>query len=332
MAGDWIKMRPSLLTSPKVNGMARFLEDSPKVSRALSTGYSGPMSEIVSRNVMRNVTVASLLIVWSAANEHTTDGVFKNADLSDIDDMVGIPGFGEAMEFVGWAIFDAENGSVILPNFSEYNTCGKDRSAEKNAERQRKFREKQRSVTETSNGKSNVTNNVTNNDREEKRREEGKPPTSPIGEVSPPTNETLVTMGEGTASLPIVPADPQKTEPVAAKATAQGTRLPADWALPRSWGEWALSHASEQGHALSADAVRATAEKFRDFWVAKPGKDGRKADWEATWRNWIRRELERQPAAAPRRSIHDQRSATIAALTGQAGDADILEGELRVVG
>lgn len=29
-------------------------------------------------------------------------------------------------------------------------------------------------------------------------------------------------------------------------------------------------------------------EKFRDFWAAKPGKDGTKLDWDATWRNWIR--------------------------------------------
>jgi len=168
MAGDWIKMRPALLTSPKVNGIARMLESSPTVSAVLSTGYAGPMSEIVSRNVMRNVTVAALLIIWSAANEHTKDGVFINADLSDIDDMVGIPGFGEAMEYVGWAIFNEQDYVVTLPNFSEYNTCGKDRSAEKNAERQAKFREKQK----LSAGKSNVTNNVTNNGREEKRREE----------------------------------------------------------------------------------------------------------------------------------------------------------------
>lgn len=28
--------------------------------------------------------------------------------------------------------------------------------------------------------------------------------------------------------------------------------------------------------------------KFVDFWIAKPGKDGRKKDWPATFRNWIR--------------------------------------------
>lgn len=171
MAGDWIKMRPSLLTHPKVSGITRILEVDLKVGKALSNGFSGCMSEIVKRNVMRNVTVTSLLIIWGAANEHTNDGVFYNADLSDIDDMVGIPGFGFAMVSVGWAEYDEENSTVKLPNFSEYNTCGKDRAAENNAERQRRYREKKKGE---SNVTHNVTQDVTNNDREEKRREDIK--------------------------------------------------------------------------------------------------------------------------------------------------------------
>lgn len=178
--------------------------------------------------------------------------------------------------------------------------------------------------------------------REEESRQEGKPPTSPIGEVSPPSDETpSVTetpeaspeappQPEGAkASLTALPAKPTDAQ----KGDARGTRLPADWRLPKAWGDWALAEAIKRGAILTPDDVRETAEKFRDFWVAKPGKDGRKAEWEATWRNWIRREFDRQPAATPRRSIHDQRSATIAALTGQSGGSDdILEGQLRVVG
>lgn len=33
-----------------------------------------------------------------------------------------------------------------------------------------------------------------------------------------------------------------------------------------------------------------TFARFRDYWIAKPGKDGRKVDWTATWRNWVRNE------------------------------------------
>lgn len=73
---------------------------------------------------------------------------------------------------------------------------------------------------------------------------------------------------------------------------ATGARLPADWQLPRAWGEWALAE------GLSLDDVRTEAAKFADFWHAKAGADSRKADWAATWRNWIRRAVpdRRRPA------------------------------------
>lgn len=101
------------------------------------------LSEVVTRNVTRNVTVSLLLSVWAAANEHTSDGVFRNADLSDIDDIVGVPGFGAAMASVGWAVHDVENDSVILPNFNDYNKTGTERHASA-AERQRRYRERKR--------------------------------------------------------------------------------------------------------------------------------------------------------------------------------------------
>ncbi|MGQ8703076.1 DnaT-like ssDNA-binding domain-containing protein [Serratia marcescens] len=182
MAGDWIKMRPSLLTNPKVNGIARILETSPEVGRALGVNFNGSMKAIVTRNVMRNVTVSLLLTVWGAANEHTRDGVFVNADLSDIDDIVGVPGFGNAMVSVGWAVFNAVEGSVTLPNFNEYNACGEVRRSN-NAERQQRYRDKIKAEKEAE--LRNVTRNVTNNDREEKNREEKKdikdPPLPPKG-------------------------------------------------------------------------------------------------------------------------------------------------------
>lgn len=189
MAGDWIKMRPALLTSPKVNGIARALEDNREVTRALSTGFNGGMREIVTRAVMRHVTVSALLIVWGAANEHTEDGVFRNADLSDIDDMAGIPGFGVAMETVGWAAFNEEEFTVTLPNFNEYNTCGKDRTivAKTPAERQKEYRERKKRNESVTDGSVTPCNksDVTSNHREEKSRQEGKPPKSPKGDSSP---------------------------------------------------------------------------------------------------------------------------------------------------
>jgi uncharacterized protein YdaU (DUF1376 family) len=62
----------------------------------------------------------------------------------------------------------------------------------------------------------------------------------------------------------------------------RGSRLSDDWVLPKEWGEWAVA----QG--WSETAIRLEADKFRDFWISKAGKDAVKLDWLATWRNWVR--------------------------------------------
>lgn len=45
---------------------------------------------------------------------------------------------------------------------------------------------------------------------------------------------------------------------------------------------------------------RAEFAKFRDYWAGVPGAKGRKADWTATYRNWIRRAAENAPSASRR--------------------------------
>ena len=43
---------------------------------------------------------------------------------------------------------------------------------------------------------------------------------------------------------------------------------------------------------LTIQEIDNEAAKFRDYWIAKSGKDATKLDWSATWRNWIRRVVE----------------------------------------
>lgn len=176
MAGDWIKMRTALMTDPKVNRIARELETSQDVGRQLLLTHEGVMSSCVTRNVMRHVTVSCLLLVWGAANEHTKEGVFYNADLSDIDDIVGMPGFGAAMQHVGWLVYDPDGNTVTLENFNEYNKSGARRSAgaRTNAERQADYRARKRALAMAGQGDllSDVTRGVTGNRRVEKSREE----------------------------------------------------------------------------------------------------------------------------------------------------------------
>jgi hypothetical protein len=72
---------------------------------------------------------------------------------------------------------------------------------------------------------------------------------------------------------------------------ARGTRLlQADF--PAEWRLWCVAQRPD----LSPEMVWAS---FRDYWVAKPGKDGVKLDWAATWRNWVRNEKSRAGGAVP---------------------------------
>jgi hypothetical protein len=69
-----------------------------------------------------------------------------------------------------------------------------------------------------------------------------------------------------------------------AAGAQRATRLPADWHPPSDL----IAYAEERG--LDAGSV---AENFRDYWTARAGEGGRKADWPATWRMWVRREAEK---------------------------------------
>jgi uncharacterized protein YdaU (DUF1376 family) len=65
----------------------------------------------------------------------------------------------------------------------------------------------------------------------------------------------------------------------------QGHRLPDRWELPDPWLRWALNTRPDwnEERTLRESLI------FRDHWHAKAGKDANKVDWQATWRNWIRR-------------------------------------------
>jgi hypothetical protein len=107
-----------------------------------------------------------------------------------------------------------------------------------------------------------VTDSVT--DSKERRGEERNREERDIGDVPP------VSGGSGGTR--------------AARAD-RGTRLPEDWAPTED----------DRGFAASLGvAVEREAASFRDYWHAKPGADGRKTNWSATWRNWVRRTSERK--------------------------------------
>ncbi len=163
---DWIKMRANLTTDPRVLAMADSLSETArdyvlkKEARDL-LGVTPP----VTRDVMRDVVIASLHRIWACANEHTTDGVFRHCSLDYLDSISFVPGFGAAMAAAGWAVFDAESRSITLPNFLEYNAPSKAK-ADSHSERQKRYRERKKQKSAHPNNtspetKGDVTHDVT---------------------------------------------------------------------------------------------------------------------------------------------------------------------------
>lgn len=135
MAGDWIKMRTDLLTSPKVVRMASAL----KADRFRIAG--------------------GLLSVWSLFDVHSTDGMLSGYTLETVDDLAAWPGFSAAMVAVEWMIQDGE--SLVIPRFEAHNGASAKRRAQ-DSDRKREVRKMSASDADKT------------RTREEKRREEKK--------------------------------------------------------------------------------------------------------------------------------------------------------------
>ena len=89
--------------------------------------------------------------------------------------------------------------------------------------------------------------------------------------------------------------DTEQSNNAPSAKSPRGTSLPADWSLPDDWKTWAEQNRPDIDPLVAADS-------FRDFWIGKPGKDGRKADWQATWRNWVRNQRAQTYRPTPQQS------------------------------
>lgn len=80
---------------------------------------------------------------------------------------------------------------------------------------------------------------------------------------------------------------PSSVPPKPKRSQARGARLPGDWTLPGPWAEWVRVNFP----TVTEPELTREADTFRDYWIAKPGAQACKLDWEATWRNWCRKAL-----------------------------------------
>lgn len=71
------------------------------------------------------------------------------------------------------------------------------------------------------------------------------------------------------------------------KISKRGSRIAEDWKLEGELLDW-----TRQEYPVADSVLFAIAQGFKDYWLAKAGKDGVKLDWAATWRNWCRNSYE----------------------------------------
>jgi len=104
-------------------------------------------------------------------------------------------------------------------------------------------------------------------------------------EPSPPEGNGLESIGLESIGLESIGLESigMESKGKEGAGSPRGSRLPEDWYPSESDLEYARKH--------GVDAER-EAEKFRNHWTAQPGAKGRKADWSATWRNWILKSVE----------------------------------------
>lgn len=86
--------------------------------------------------------------------------------------------------------------------------------------------------------------------------------------------------------------EPIEKEPASVKGRTsraeRATRVPDDFTPDESMRVWFV--AERLGQVI--DGAREH-EQFMDYWRAQPGIRGRKVDWPATWRRWMREAADR---------------------------------------
>lgn len=81
----------------------------------------------------------------------------------------------------------------------------------------------------------------------------------------------------------------EKKEPPSPPSVVRPPQKSRGEFLPQEWGPCLEGRRMAIAELGSREAALRELEKFRNYWFAKSGADGRKRDWDATWRNWIMR-------------------------------------------
>jgi hypothetical protein len=146
VANDWIKMRTSLQSHPKVV----------RILSALGTD--------------KFRVVGGLHAVWSVFDSHSVDGALHGYTPEALDHVIGWPGFSAAMMAVKWLGFDGAE-TLTLPEFDEHNG----QSAKRRAEDQKRKRDGRKCPQSVRNSSANGPNGSgLEKEKEKKEKQEQK--------------------------------------------------------------------------------------------------------------------------------------------------------------
>jgi hypothetical protein len=89
-------------------------------------------------------------------------------------------------------------------------------------------------------------------------------------------------------SAPVTVLEPKANQhqKTSSSGAARGARIPDDFAVTADMADWARREAAG---LIAAGRGKSETDRFVDYWRSVAGTKGRKLDWIAVWRNWMRR-------------------------------------------
>lgn len=238
----------------------------------ISTGLPGhPKTKKLARRLGAEGPLGCIyLFLWTAANRSNGDlSGMTDEDIELAIDWAGDEGaFVAAMAEVGF--IEGAEGERVIHDWAEHNPWAA--GAEARSEKSRWAALcKQHGRKEAARLMPEYAARIADASAE---GAPSKPAAVPESASGTPRAET------GSAPSPSPSPSPSPL-PKQERASPTGSRLPDDWAPTDADIEFAERERPDIDW-------RAEAPKFADHWRAQPGQKGRKSDWPATWRNWIR--------------------------------------------
>lgn len=100
MAGDWIKLERATLNKPEVLA----------IGRITGAGHAAAF--------------LACCKLWCWVDENSVDGFVDGVAPQNVDDIVSLTGFADALSKVGWGHFDTSGTKMTIPNFERHLSQG----------------------------------------------------------------------------------------------------------------------------------------------------------------------------------------------------------------